>query len=63
MRDEDLIIKLGWLNVQQIIWKSIYNSGPKYISDLFTPVSSIHSHNTRGAAHKMHPQEVTYPMD
>ena len=52
-----LLRKLGWLCVQQLIdfdttvmvRKTLDNTAPTYLSDIFCKLNSIHSHDTGGA--------------
>ena len=58
-----LLRKLGWLNVQQLIdfdtaimvSKTLNNTVPSYLSDIFRKVNSVHSHDTRGARSGLFP--------
>ena len=70
--NDELLNALNWLNVLQLIdytaalqiWKAVNDKGPQYISDMFIPLKSIHSYNTRAAANNFCPpvSNLTYGL-
>ena len=54
----DMLDTIKWMSIKQrffynhcnLLWKINNNMTPDYLSTFFTPISSIHSHNTRSAS-------------
>ena len=54
----DMLDTLKWMSINQrlnfnlgiFLWKIVNDKVPPYLSNIFTPVSQIHTHNTRSAS-------------
>ena len=66
-----LLHKLGCLNIQELIdfntavmvCKTLNNTAPSYLSDIFYKVNSVHSHDTRGARCGLFPMHHNLKLD
>ena len=65
----DMLDTLKWMSINQrlkfnlciFLWKIVNNRVPSYLSNIFTPVSQIHTHNTRSASKNMIHRDRSHP--